>query len=67
MCNVARLYVAIRPKRLRVLANLSQARRDLIYILLEYVRNKVKKFYLINLKYANIVSLVYGLTILVLK
>ena len=35
--NVARLHVAIQPKRLRVLANLSQARRDLIYILLQRV------------------------------
>ena len=39
---MARLHVAIRPKRLRVLANLSQARRDLIYILLQY--SKVYRF-----------------------
>jgi len=39
---VARLHVAIRPKRLRVLANLSQARRDLIYILLQGAKLLVK-------------------------
>ena len=32
--TVARLHITIRPKRHKVLANLLQARRDLIYILL---------------------------------
>ena len=35
--------------------------------MLTYIKNKVKKFYLIDLKYASAVSLVYGLTVLVLK
>jgi len=35
--------------------------------MLPYVSNKVEKFYLINLKRASTISLVYGFTVLILK
>ena len=36
LCNVSRPYVATQAKRHRVLVNLSQARRDPIYVLLQF-------------------------------